>query len=151
SPAIGAADTKTSLSTDQRGVQRKAASDIGAYELVPSADLSLTKKVSTTTAKAGDTVTYTLSFGNAGPNDASGITITDNFPSELTYTTCLANAGGSCSSSGATYSTLLANETEVVTISGTLKSGLTRGTVVSNTASIEASSPDDFTTSNNSD
>jgi uncharacterized repeat protein (TIGR01451 family) len=151
SPAIGAADTNTSLSTDQRGVQRKAVPDIGAYEAVPHADLNLTMKVSPDTAKAGDTVTYTLSFGNTGPDNASGVTITENFPSELTYTTCLANAGGSCNSSGASYSSLLANETQVVTISGTLKSGLTRGTVVSNTASIQASSPVDFKTSNNSD
>jgi uncharacterized repeat protein (TIGR01451 family) len=151
SPAINAADTNTSLSTDQRGVQRKAAPDIGAYETVPHADLNLTMKVSPDTAKAGDTVTYTLSFGNAGPDKANDVTITNNFPSELTYTTCLANAGGSCSSSGATYTSLLANETEVVTISGTLKSGLTRGTVVSNTATIQASSPVDFSTNDNSD
>ena len=143
SPAIGAADSGTSLSTDQRGVTRKATPDIGAYETVPQADLTLSKTVSSSTAKAGDTVTYRLTLTNLGPDTANSVTVTDNFPAELTYSSCTASGGGSCSSQGATTPPLAANSPQTITISGTLKSGLTRGTVVTNDASVEASSPDD--------
>jgi uncharacterized repeat protein (TIGR01451 family) len=149
SPAVGAADSGTSLATDQRGVTRKPTPDIGAYETVPEADLTLSKTVSSSTAKAGDTVTYTLTLTNLGPDTANTVTVTDNFPTQLTYSTCTAT-GGSCSSQGATYATLAANSSQAITISGTLKSGLTRGTVVTNDASVQASSPDDPDTTNNS-
>ena len=149
SPAISAADSGTALSTDQRGVQRKTMPDIGAYETVPTADLSITKSVSSSTAKAGDLVTYTLSVTNLGPDDASTVTITDSLPSELTYSSCTASIG-SCSSQGGTIASLAANATATITLSGTLNSGLTRGTVVSNTASVQASSPPDYTNNNDS-
>jgi uncharacterized repeat protein (TIGR01451 family) len=150
SPGIGAADPGTSLATDQRGVQRKPAPDIGAYETVPEADLQLAKSVSSSTAQAGDIVTYTLVVTNLGPDDASDVSITDSFPAELTYSSCTATAGGSCSSQGGAFSTLAANASGTITISGKLNSGLTRGTVVTNNASVQASSPADYTTSNNS-
>lgn len=149
SPAIGAADSGTSLSADQRGVTRKAAPDIGAYETLPEADLQITKSVSSSTAKAGDVVTYTLTITNLGPNDASGVTITDSLPAELIFSSCTATAGGTCSSQGGTFSTLAANATGTITIAGALVSGLTRGTVVTNTASVQASSPDDPVSTNN--
>ncbi len=151
SPAIGAADSGTSLSTDQRGVTRKATPDIGAYETVPEADLQVKKSVSSSTAKAGDLVTYTLSVTNLGPDDATTVTVTDSLPAELTYSSCTVSTGGSCSSQGGTFSSLAANASATITLSGTLNSGLTRGMVVTNTASVQASSPDDPVSANNSD
>ena len=153
SPAIAAADASTSLSTDQRGVTRKASPDIGAYELVPEADLSLTKSVAQSTYKAGDTVVYTLTVTNNGPDDASTVVVTDTYPSQLTYVSCTAS-GGSCGIQGgsivANYASLAANASATMTISGTLNSGLSRGTVVSNGASVSDSSPEDPINTNNS-
>jgi uncharacterized repeat protein (TIGR01451 family) len=153
SPAIGAADASTSLATDQRGVTRKASPDIGAYELVPQADLSLTKSVVQSTYKAGDTVTYTLTVTNSGPYDANTVVVTDTYPSQLTYSSCTA-PGGSCGQQGGSvvtnYSTLAANSSATITITGTLNSGLSRGTVVSNGASVSDSSPEDPVSTNNS-
>jgi uncharacterized repeat protein (TIGR01451 family) len=150
SPGIGVADSGTSLAYDQRGVQRKASPDIGAYETVPNADLEISKTVSSSTAQAGQMITYTLTVTNLGPDDASGVTISDNLPTELTYSSCTATSGGSCNSQGGSFSSLTANATVTVTLSGKLNSGLTRGSVVTNTASVQASSPTDFTTTNNS-
>ena len=153
SPARVAADAATSLSTDQRGVQRKDTPDIGAYETLPAADLSLSKSVSPSGAKAGDAVTYTLTLTNVGPDAANTVIVTDNYPTVLTFVSCSAPGADSCAPQGAAvvaqYSTLAANATQTITISGTVKTGTARGTVT-NDASTQASSPDDPDTSNNS-
>jgi hypothetical protein len=84
---------------------------------------------------------------------ANTVTVTDNFPTALTFVSCTAN-GGSCATQGATvvitYSTFAANSSQTITITGTLKSGFARGTVISNDASVQASSPTDPDTTNNS-
>ena len=154
SPAVDAGDDSYILATDQRGVPRPvgAHGDIGAYERIPQADFSITKSVGNDTAKAGDTVTYTLTVTNVG-DPATSVTVTDNFPTALTLVSCSA-PGGSCATQGAavvaTYSTFAANSSQTITITGTLKSGFARGTVISNDASVQASSPTDPDTSNNS-
>ena len=51
----------------------------------PAADLSLTKMDSPDPAHVGDDITYTLTAANAGPNPATGVTITDTLPSQVTY------------------------------------------------------------------
>ncbi|MGZ4138368.1 MAG: choice-of-anchor Q domain-containing protein [Actinomycetota bacterium] len=157
SPAVDAGDDATALATDQRGVPRPqgAHSDIGAYEAPPpSADLSLTKEVSSSTAQPGDTVTYTLTVKNSGPNTANTVTVTDDLPSELTFVSCSASGGGSCSYSGsgitATYGSLAVDETETVAVQTTLNAGTQDNVTVVNTASVSASSPTDPDTSNNS-
>ena len=157
SSAIGAADSSlnSTLPTDQRGVQRKDTPDIGAYESAPEADLTIGKQVSSTTAKAGDTVTYSITVTNLGPNDAQTVVMTDTLPSALTVGSCSSTGVGVCATSGSTitvtYSALAANASAAITLTGTLKSGLARGTIVTNTASVQASSPDDPNLSNNSD
>jgi len=151
SPAIGTGDSSlnATLPTDQRGVQRKDLPDIGAFESVPLADLSLTKAVSPSTAKAGDTVTYALIVTNLGPETANIVRLADNFPAELTFLTC----DPFCAVGGADvvtiYPSLAPNASQTLTITGTVKAGSPRGTVT-NGASVQASSPDDPDTSNNS-
>jgi uncharacterized repeat protein (TIGR01451 family) len=154
SPAVDAGDDNTALATDQRGVDRPqgSQSDIGAYERVPQADLSVTKIVGSSTAKAGDTVTYTLTITNLGTDTANSITVTNNFPTALTFASCTAT-GGSCTTQGAavviTYSSLAATASQTVTITGTLNSGYARGTVITNDANVQASSPSDPDDTNN--
>jgi uncharacterized repeat protein (TIGR01451 family) len=155
SPAIGAGDPSlnTILRTDQRGVPRKDTPDIGAYEAVPIADLSLSKAVSPSTAKAGDTVTYTLTLNNIGPDTANDIAFADFLPTALTFVSCSASGGATCSSQGGflvvSYSTLAANDPQTITIKGKVNAGADRGTVT-NQASVSDASPFDPDTSNNS-
>jgi uncharacterized repeat protein (TIGR01451 family) len=157
SSAIGAADSSlnSTLPTDQRGVQRKDTPDIGAYETAPEADLTIGKQASSSTAKAGDTVTYTITVTNLGPDDAQTVVMTDTLPSALTVGSCSSSGVGVCATSGSTitvtYSALAANASATITLTGTLKSGLARGTIVTNTASVQASSPNDPNTTNNTD
>ena len=155
-PAVDAGDDSTALPADQRGVQRPQGghSDIGAYEAPPpSADLSLTKTVSGSSAQPGDTVTYTLAVSNAGPNDANSVAVTDTLPSSLTFVSCSA-PGGTCAWDGTTvtvtYPSIANGASATITISTTLKSSANDGVSVVNTASVGASSPMDPNAGNNS-
>lgn len=156
SSAFDAGDDNTALGTDQRGVSRPqgAHSDIGAFELVLAADLSVTKSVSSSTAQPGDTLTYTIVVKNAGPQPATGVTVSDTFPSALTFVSCSATGGGSCSYTGSavnvTYASLAVTESDIITVQGTLSATAQDGLLVSNTATVSAASPIDPNAGDNS-
>jgi uncharacterized repeat protein (TIGR01451 family) len=63
-----------------------------------SADLSITKTDGVETIAPGSTVSYTIVASNAGPSNASGTTVTDDFPASITGVawTCTATLGSSC-------------------------------------------------------
>jgi uncharacterized repeat protein (TIGR01451 family) len=48
-------------------------------------DLEIVKVVDDDQPAPGDTVVYTLTVSNNGPNDATGVTVTDTVPAGLTY------------------------------------------------------------------
>lgn len=157
SPAVDKGDDGSALPTDQRGVPRPqgAHTDIGAFEAAaPSADLSLTKTISSSAAQIGDLLTYVLTVTNAGPNDAHGVNLNDNWPSTLAFVSCAASDGAGCAFSGssvsATYATLAVGQSETITIQGTLSTGAQDNLTVVNNASVGASSPDDPVGGNNS-
>ena len=57
-----------------------------SYEMtIRGTDLSIIKSVDLGAVHAGDVVTYTLDYKNEGPQDASGVVITDILPESLTY------------------------------------------------------------------
>jgi len=53
--------------------------------LVDPADIVLTKNVDKTTATVGDVVTYTITATNNGPDNATGVSVTDQLPSLLEF------------------------------------------------------------------
>ncbi len=57
--------------------------DFGVF--VPVIDVELDKEVSATTAKPGDTLTYTVTIRNNGPIGATGTSVIDTLPAGLTY------------------------------------------------------------------
>jgi uncharacterized repeat protein (TIGR01451 family) len=63
----------------------------------PKVDLSLTKTVNTTTPSVGSKVVFTLVVTNAGPAAATGVTVRDVLPANLTYQS---DTGGSVYNSG---------------------------------------------------
>jgi uncharacterized repeat protein (TIGR01451 family) len=157
SSAVDAGDDATALSTDQRGLTRPQGphSDIGAFEAPPpSADLSITKAISSGTALVGDTLTYTLTVTNAGPNVANSVVVTDNLPSAVTFVSCGATGGGVCGGAGnnvtISYTTLAATASSTITLQATVNSGVADGLAVVNSASVSGASPIDPDTSNNS-
>ena len=70
--------------------------------IAPVADLSITKNVDLATALPGDSVTYTMVVGNAGPSDISDATVDDVVPAGLINAswTCSPLAGGMCDETG---------------------------------------------------
>jgi uncharacterized repeat protein (TIGR01451 family)/CSLREA domain-containing protein len=94
SPAIDAGIAAGCPAADQRGVDRPQgpACDIGAFERVSAADLSLTK-TAPASVTAGATIAYALTATNAGPDTATGVQITDTLPAQ---TTLASAAGATC-------------------------------------------------------
>lgn len=64
------------------------------------ADLELQKAADQTEVKAGDTVVYTLTLTNKGPDDAHNVEVTDHLPSGVTYVSSQADRGGYDPASG---------------------------------------------------
>jgi uncharacterized repeat protein (TIGR01451 family) len=62
-------------------------------DLKGATDLSIVKKASVSTTQPGGQVIYTLLVKNAGPSDATGVTVTDPPPAGLTYASASASQG----------------------------------------------------------
>ena len=58
-------------------------------EAEPSADLSIVKTADVTTALVNDTITWTITVENAGPDEATNVVLTDVLPSGVTLLTDL--------------------------------------------------------------
>ncbi len=59
--------------------------DLLAVAIDPTADLAVTKAVDLPTVEVGDTVAFTVSVHNAGPNTAANVTVNDLLPAGLSY------------------------------------------------------------------
>ncbi|MFZ1388475.1 MAG: DUF11 domain-containing protein [Thiolinea sp.] len=59
--------------------------DTATITVAPSVDLELTKTLDKATARRGDTVKYTLTVTNKGPDNATGVKVADALPSSLVY------------------------------------------------------------------
>ncbi|MCC7001605.1 MAG: DUF11 domain-containing protein, partial [Gemmatimonadaceae bacterium] len=70
--------------------------------ITPTADHGLTKAAGVTSVNQGSALVYTIVASNAGPSTATGATVTDNFPANITVSgwTCTATAGSVCPASG---------------------------------------------------
>jgi uncharacterized repeat protein (TIGR01451 family)/CSLREA domain-containing protein len=110
SPAINAIPPSvngcgTTITTDQRGISRPQGSgcDIGAFEFVPpsGADLSITKSGAPNPVVSGKRLTYTLTATNNGPQDGTGLTVTDALPGSLHFNS-VSTSQGTCTRSTAT-------------------------------------------------
>lgn len=106
-----------------------------------AADLELTKSDSPDPVPVGGTLTYTLEATNAGPNRATGVTITDTVPASLSGVTAT-SPDATCTVSGrlvtCVVGDLASGETATVTIAGTT----TVDGRITNTAAVVGDQPD---------
>ncbi len=65
-----------------------------------TADLSLNMNVSSSVANVGDSVTFTITLANAGPNAATGVTVTDQLPAGTSFISASPSQGNYDPSSG---------------------------------------------------
>ncbi|MEZ4675357.1 MAG: FG-GAP-like repeat-containing protein [Caldilineaceae bacterium] len=118
-------------------------------------DLSIVKSVSQTTAEAGDILTYTIVFTNAGPQPAVNVVISDDLPLDLTNVQVISQPIGSgvhITDTGAAVgkkwlvSDLAVNEGGIITLTAEVLPG-NPGEVFYNWLMIEATH--DITDTNN--
>ncbi len=106
--------------------------------LTPSADLQITK-AGPATAVAGTNVVYTITVTNAGPSDATGVTLTDPTPPGLTF---VSNAGDCTTAFPCTLGTLPPAATRTITATFAVPSGYTTPNPIANTATVSSPTPD---------
>jgi uncharacterized repeat protein (TIGR01451 family) len=69
------------------------------HEIAP--DLSILKTHAATTAKPGETLLFTLSYGNTGTDSATGVRITETVPARTTFRAQDSSPGWSCADGAA--------------------------------------------------
>ncbi|MDG4555768.1 MAG: DUF11 domain-containing protein, partial [Candidatus Contendobacter sp.] len=111
--------------------------------LAPQADLSMTKTDGVTTATPSGSVTYTIVAANAGPSNATGVTVADTFPAACTSVTYSSVAAGGATGnttvgSGNLNDTLNLPVGASVTYTATCAIALTATGTLSNTATVAA-------------
>ncbi|KAF2336918.1 PKD domain-containing protein [Flavobacterium daemonense] len=98
---VTASDQPDSDSTPNNGVTTE--DDYATVSTVPvaqSADLSVTKTVNNATPLVGSQVIFSVQISNAGPQDTSGVTVTDLLPTGYTYASYSSTAGSYDSATG---------------------------------------------------
>jgi len=92
---------KAYLSTTDSAVTPTLNDVTACFSVLSLADLSITKTDGVTSATPGGSTTYTITASNAGPGNATGVTVADTFPASLTCTwTCAGSVGGTCTAAG---------------------------------------------------
>jgi uncharacterized repeat protein (TIGR01451 family) len=114
-----------------------------------SADLQLEKSDSPDPVLPGDSITYEILLTNAGPDTAEFVTLEDTLPAEVTFLSLFADPSWTCSTppvgSGGTVSCSIDSLPVGVAdffITVMVGSGVTPGTVITNTATASSETPD---------
>jgi uncharacterized repeat protein (TIGR01451 family) len=93
--------------------------------------LTQDKTVDAETAHEGDTLTYTMTVGNTGTADATGVTATETLPAGVTFVSATASTGTFDSTSGVwTVGTVAVGSTETLTVHVTVNAGTEGSTLV---------------------
>ena len=85
-------NTATISSVDQFD-SNTADNTASATETPQQADLSLNKIVSNATPNVGDTITFTVTLTNGGPDTATGVQVTDLLPAGVTFVSATSTQG----------------------------------------------------------
>ncbi|WP_417744241.1 SdrD B-like domain-containing protein [Rosistilla oblonga] len=114
-------------------------------------DLSITKTDVGDPTSPGNTIDYTLTVTNNGPSNATGVVVTDNLPTGVTFVSGTGSQGTVTNNNGvitANVGNLASGSTATVTIRVSVASGTT-GTI-SNQATVTGNENDPITNNNSS-
>ncbi len=120
--------------------------------IVQRTDLRITKTDTPDPANAGGQLTYTLSVTNDGPSNATGVSISDVLPSDVTFVSATASQGTATNAAGTitgTLGALASGASATVTVIVAVPAGST-ATTVNNTATVTGNETDPVTTNNTS-
>lgn len=112
-----------------------------------AADLAVTKTVDNAAPNVGDTVVFTITAQNLGPDDATGVALTDSLPFGLGFVAATPSVGTYDSATGLwTIGDLALSDSATLTITATVDEPGS----LTNTVAVSASDQPDPDTSNNS-
>ncbi|MEQ8676771.1 MAG: PKD domain-containing protein [Aggregatilineales bacterium] len=113
-----------------------------------SADMSIIKAVDNPTPSVGNTIIYTLTATNNGPNNATSVQVNDLLPAGVTYVSNTPSQGTYTLGTGVwTIGSLANGASATLTISATVNAG-TEGQTISNSSTISAAEIDGNTANN---
>lgn len=114
----------------------------------PAVNIAVNKTSDKSTVNVGDTVTYTITVVNNGPNNATGVSVTDNLSSDLNFVSATSTLGTYSTTTGMwTIGSLNNTASTTLTIVTTIKSGA-EGKTIPNTA-VGTSTENDPDSANN--
>ena len=127
---------------------------VAAQNTAPAgADLAVRKTADTRSARVGDSVTYTITLTNRGPEDALNVLLGEGAPDELGVTAVDCHGGTPVSqfAGACRYGRLARGEAATMTVVATVTFDATPGERVTNTAFVAESSAPDPRGRNNQD
>ncbi len=101
-------------------------------------DLSIGKSVSRSTARPGDTLVYTLTYGNSGTDTATGVEVSDLLPADVTFVSAQPTPARNGDTLTWSVGDVAAGASRQLTVTVTVDSPLANGTVLYNTAAIDS-------------
>ncbi len=124
-------------------IANSEASDVNTVLNTLRPNLYVTKSDGATQVLAGDTIVYTINYGNSGQATATGVVVTDELPDNVTYVSA---TPAPTSSSGRTYAWNVADlpvgGTGSIQVTVTANTDLLPGAVILNHARISATQTD---------
>ena len=109
-----------------------------AFTATSKVDLSITKTVDKPSVTFGDTITFSITLGNIGPDDGTNIVVQDTLPSGFNFASSQSTLGSYNNTSGNwTIATLDTDSSAILNITGTATSNIT------NTAEVISVDQDD--------
>jgi len=111
-------------------------------EVLESAGLSITKSDSPDPVTVGNALTYTLTVTNSGPDQATGVTITDVIPSSFTFNNANPSQGTCNPLVGQTLTCNLGTIANGANATVTISVTPTQAGVIANTAIVSGNEPD---------
>lgn len=114
-------------------------------------DLAVTKTVDDASPIEGENVTYTIALVNLGPDDATGVSVADMLPEEVTFVSASATRGSYDDATGAwVVGAVAAGSSATLWITATVDGG-TGGATIVNTAGVSSSDQADAVFGNDVD
>ncbi|MDP9193403.1 MAG: ExeM/NucH family extracellular endonuclease [Acidobacteriota bacterium] len=124
-------------------------SDTATTTVAASADLSVTKSDTPDPVNAGANLTYTITVNNAGPSNATTVSLSDILPAETLFVSLASPGGWSCTTPGAfTNGTVSCTNpsiglgNQVFTLVVNVLAATSSGTVINNSATVSAATTD---------
>jgi uncharacterized repeat protein (TIGR01451 family) len=121
-----------------------------AAAAAPEADLGINKSGEESVRRDG-TISYNLVVTNGGPDDATNVTISDPLPANTSFVTASASQGEATFANGTltvSFGTIIPFESASATFVVKVDNDVSRGTTISNTATVTSDTPDPDSSNN---